>query len=151
MTGTATSIFPEIITTRIFNAPPALLWQAWTEPEKIVQWWGPEGFTTTIHEMDFREGGKWNFTMHGPDGTDYPNHKIFVKISQPTRLVLLHDGPPRHSMTITFEPHGQGTKLTMLHLFDSQDAYDLAINSHGAVEVALRHLARLDAFLQPPG
>jgi uncharacterized protein YndB with AHSA1/START domain len=151
MTGTATATYPEILTTRIFDASPALVWQAWTEPEKIVRWWGPEGFTTTIHEMDFREGGKWEFTMHGPDGTDYPNHKIFVEISHLQRLVLLHDGPPRHSMTITFEPHGAGTKLTMRHLFEDRNAYDLAVIGHGAVEGALQHLANLDAFLAAPG
>jgi uncharacterized protein YndB with AHSA1/START domain len=151
MTGTATANFPEIFSTRIFSAPPALVWQAWTEPERIVQWWGPDGFTTSIEKMDFREGGEWIFTMHGPDGTDYPNHKIFTEISHLRRIVFTHDGPPRHSMTITFEPHGQGTKLTMLHIFDSQNDYDLAVIGHSAVEGALQHLARLDAFLESTG
>jgi len=151
MTGTATANFPEIFSTRVLSAPLALVWQAWTEPEKIVQWWGPDGFTTTIDKMDFREGGEWIFTMHGPDGTDYPNHKIFTEILHLQRIVLLHDGPPRHSMTITFEPHGTGTKITMLHFFDSRGDYDLAVIGHGAVEGALQHLARLDAFLESTG
>lgn len=148
MTGTATTNFPEILSTRMFTAPPALVWQAWTEPDRIVQWWGPDGFTTTIHKMDFRAGGEWNFTMHGPDGKDYPNHKIFAEIVQLQRIVLLHDGAPRHSMTITFEPHGTGTKLTMRHIFESRNDYDLAVTGHGAVEGALQHLARLDGFLE---
>jgi uncharacterized protein YndB with AHSA1/START domain len=151
MTATATANFPDIFSTRVFDAPPALVWQAWTDPDKIVQWWGPEGFTTTIHKMDFREGGEWLFTMHGPDGTDYPNHKIFAEISQLRRLVLQHIGPPKHSMTINFEPHDRGTKLTMRHIFDSRNDYDLAVEGHGAVEGALQHLARLDEFLAATG
>lgn len=148
MTGTATANFPEILSTRILGAPPALVWSAWTEPEKIVRWWGPDGFTTTIHAMDFRQGGAWDFTMHGPDGADYPNHIIFAEISHLQRLVLLHDGPPRHSLTVTFETHGNGTKLTLLHFFDSRNDYDFAVIDHGAVEGAVQHLARLDAYLE---
>ena len=84
----------EITTTRIFNAPPEAVWRAWTDPAQITHWWGPIGFSTTIHKMDFRPGGEWNLTMHGPDGTDYENRKIFKEIFYPTRLVMLPSGPP---------------------------------------------------------
>jgi uncharacterized protein YndB with AHSA1/START domain len=137
----------KIFSTRSFNAPRELVWQAWTDPEKITHWWGPDGFTTTIDKMDFRVGGEWLFTMHGPDDTDYPNHQTFLEITVPERIVMAHNGPPKHTMTITFEADGDGTRLTMLHVFDSPSDYDLAVNTHHAVEGAIQHLARLDEFL----
>jgi uncharacterized protein YndB with AHSA1/START domain len=144
---------PEIITTRIINAPRELVWQAWTDPARIPQWWGPTGFSTTIHKMDFRTGGEWLFTMHGPDGTDYPNHKTFLEITSPSRLVMAHNGPPKHTMSVTFEPagdapHGDRTKVTILHVFHSLADYELATITHSATEGAQQHLARLAEFLE---
>ncbi len=63
----------EIVLTRRIKAPRELVWEAYTKPEHVMQWYGPNGFTLTIHEMDVRVGGVWRFMMHGPDGTDYPN------------------------------------------------------------------------------
>jgi len=60
----------EITATRIFNAPRELVFDLWTTPEHLGQWWGPRGFTTTTHAMDMRPGGEWRFVMHGPDGRD---------------------------------------------------------------------------------
>ncbi len=61
----------ELVITRVFDAPRELVFKAWTEPGRLVQWWGPNGFTVTIQEMDVRPGGEWNLILHGPDGTDY--------------------------------------------------------------------------------
>ncbi|HET7152473.1 MAG TPA: SRPBCC domain-containing protein, partial [Candidatus Kapabacteria bacterium] len=76
----------EIITMRLLNAPRELVWKVWTEPEHIAKWWGPNGFTNTIRKMDVRVGGEWLFTMHGPDGTDYPNKTVYTKVVKPERL-----------------------------------------------------------------
>src|SRR5438128_10473572 len=73
----------EIVVTRVFDAPRELVFEAWTDPTRVVQWWGPHGFTTTIHEMDVRPGGVWRFVMHGPDGTDYPNKVGFAEAAEP--------------------------------------------------------------------
>jgi uncharacterized protein YndB with AHSA1/START domain len=132
----------EITTTRIFNAPPETVWRAWTDPAHISNWWGPTGFSVTIHKMDFVQNGEWNFVMHGPDGTDYQNRKIFKEISFPTRIVMQHDGHPRHTMTVTFEPYEAGTLLTLHHLFADPAEYDIAIQKHGAVEGARQTLNR---------
>ena len=137
----------EITTTRIFNAPPDLVWRAWTDPESIPRWWGPDGFSVSIHKMDFRPGGEWNFTMHGPDGTDYENRKIFLEISFPERLVMRHNGHPQHTMTVTFEPYEGGTLLTLHHLFVDQTEYDIAIQRHGAAEGARQTLNRFAEYL----
>lgn len=69
----------EIATTRIFDAPRKLVWKAWTDPNHVAHWWGPNGFTNTIHEMNVAPGGVWRFMMHGPDGTDWPNKIVSSK------------------------------------------------------------------------
>lgn len=96
--------------TREFNAPRELVFDAFTAPEKISQWWGPNGFTTTTKSMEFKEGGEWIFTMHGPGGTNFSNRIVYTKIQEPELLKYDHfdryedDGnPPHFKQTITFE------------------------------------------------
>ena len=72
-----------LITARVFAAPRALVWAAWTAPEHLARWWGPIGFSTTTHAFDFRPGGVWRFVMHGPDGRDYQNRIAFEEIVNP--------------------------------------------------------------------
>lgn len=67
----------ELLIKRTLNAPIELVWEVWTKPEHIAQWWGPTGFTNTITKMDMVAGGEWVLTMHGPDGTDYPGKHFF--------------------------------------------------------------------------
>ncbi len=67
----------EIEITRVFDAPRELVFRAWTERQHLAQWWGPHGFTISTKTFDFKEGGVWLFTMHGPDGRDYPNKIVF--------------------------------------------------------------------------
>ncbi len=74
----------EIVATRVFDAPRALAFKAWTEPTHLARWWGPNGFTITTYEMDFRVGGAWRFVMHGPDGRDYQNENVYVEIVSPS-------------------------------------------------------------------
>ena len=71
---------PQIITTRLLNAPRDLVWKVLTTPEHIEHFWGPDGFTNSITKMDVRPGGEWLFTMHGPDGKDWPNRTRFTKV-----------------------------------------------------------------------
>ena len=70
----------EISISRLLNAPIDLVWEVWTDPEHIKNWWGPNGFTNTISTMDVKPEGEWDLTMHGPDGTDYKNKSIFKEI-----------------------------------------------------------------------
>ena len=72
----------EIIISRTLNAPVELVWEAWTNPEHIANWWGPNGFTNTISRMDVKPDGEWDLVMHGPDGTDFKNRSIFREIVQ---------------------------------------------------------------------
>ena len=77
--------------TRVFNAPRKMVFDAWTDPRQVAQWWGPRGFTTTISEMDVRPGGVWRLVMHGPDGTDYKNKVVYLEVAKPERLVYKHE------------------------------------------------------------
>src|SRR3954449_1876611 len=96
----------EIVAVRVFDAPRELVWKLWTDPHHVAQWWGPNGFTNTIHEMDVRPGGVWRFIMHGPDGVDYPNRIVFIEVVEPERLVYSHGGdegdPVQFHVTVTF-------------------------------------------------
>ncbi len=83
---------------------------------------GPNGFRNTVHEFEFRPGGRWWFTIHGPDGADYENDYVFVKVSDPERIVIsLPD--PKHSfgLTVVLAEEGEGTRLTWRMSFDSAE------------------------------
>jgi len=107
----------EIISARVVNAPRELVWKAWTDPQILARWWGPQGFTNTFHEFDLRPAGSWRFTMHGPDGADYPNASIFLEIVKPERILFNHVSSPAFQVTTTFESQGTKTKITFHMLF----------------------------------
>ena len=143
----------EIVIERIFDAPRELVWEAWTNPEHVAQWWGPDGFTTTIEKMEFRVGGVWKLVMHGPDGTDYPNSSMFREIVEPERIVFSHGGgreggPGAHFLsTWTFEALGKQTRLTMRLVFATPADRDLVVREYGAIEGGKQTLARLAGYL----
>jgi uncharacterized protein YndB with AHSA1/START domain len=114
----------ELTTTRIFEASRELVFEAWTNPQHLAQWWGPEGFTNTFQVFDFRPGGTWEFIMHGPDGVDYKNKHIFAEIVEPERIVLQHVSGPRFWATVTFEDLGGKTKLVYHMLFETTREFD---------------------------
>ena len=111
----------EIATTRVFDAPRDLVFDAWTDPEHVAQWWGPNGFTTTTHSMDVRPGGEWIFIMHGPDGTDYKNHIVYREVVRPERLVYDHVSGPLFRATVIFEAEGDKTRIRMQMLFETAE------------------------------
>jgi len=143
----------EIELTRVFDAPRELIWNAWTDPKQIVRWWGPRGFTTTIHEMDVRPGCVWRHTMHGPDGTDYANKNVFIEVVKPERIVYsLTDGKQgdrgtQAEVTWTFEARGNKTKLTLRMLFPSAKAREHVVKTYGAIEGGNQTLDRLGEHL----
>lgn len=106
----------ELIITRMFNAPRDLVWKAWTEPERLEHWWGPEGFTLPFLEMDMRPGGAWRACMRGPDGMNYWQHGVCRALVPPERLeyTLIWDNDPTHEMlvTVVFVDRGKQTEMT---------------------------------------
>jgi uncharacterized protein YndB with AHSA1/START domain len=134
----------EIVGSRIFDAPRDLVFALWSDPKHIVEWWGPEGFRTTIHKMDFRAGGEWNFTMHGPDGRDYANKIIYREIVPNERISYSHISGPNFEATATFEDAGRGkTKLTMRMAFATAELRNKVAIDFGAVEGLHETLGRL--------
>lgn len=102
-----------IINSRIFAASPRAVFAAFRDPARLAQWWGPRGFTSTIHQFDFRLGGTWRFTMRGPDGTACEMDKQFTEIVVPERIVLRHFQVGHDFvLTMSFAARGDGTELT---------------------------------------
>lgn len=93
----------EIVTTRTFNFPRTMVYRAWTEPDHLKNWWGPDGFTNTFHIFDLRVGGRWSFTMHGPDKGHYNNECTFVVIREPALLVWDRQSKPIFQVEVVFE------------------------------------------------
>ena len=143
----------EIVISRVFDAPRELVWEAWTNPQHVAQWWGPVGFTTTIEEMDVRPGGVWKQVMHGPDGTNYPNQSIFSEVVKPERIVYSlaggKAGEPGVNFvsTWTFEQLGEQTRVTIHMVFSSAADRERVVKKHGAIEGGKQTLARLAEHL----
>ena len=97
----------EIVSSRLIKASPEAVFEAWTDPEKLREWWGPKGFTNTFKEFDLRPGGKWSFTMHGPEKGNYENECVFLKIEKPRLIVWDRLSQPLFRVVTTFEEHSQ--------------------------------------------
>jgi uncharacterized protein YndB with AHSA1/START domain len=116
----------EIRIIRMFDAPVKTVWDAWTDPEQVAQWWGPRGFTLTTHSKDLRPGGSWRYTMHGPDGVDYPNKTQYLQIEKYAKLVYDHGGnddrPALFRVTVLFSEVQGKTKMDMSMTLPTPDA-----------------------------
>jgi uncharacterized protein YndB with AHSA1/START domain len=148
----ATTADRELVFTRVFDAPRDLVFEAWTDPKHVAQWWGPRGFTTTIQEMDVRPGGIWRLVMRGPDGADYKNKIVFLEVVKPQRLVYKHEPekdtePVNFEATVTFSEQDNKTKVMMRMLFPSAATLEHVAKKYGAIEGANQTLARLAEHL----
>jgi uncharacterized protein YndB with AHSA1/START domain len=145
----------EICISRVFDAPRELVWRAMTDPKHVVNWWGPKGFTTTIETMDVRPGGAWKHTMHGPDGTNYPNKSIFKEVVEPERIVYSHGGGKEEGgkganfiATWKFDAlEPNKTKLTIQMVFPTAEAREFVVKEYGAIEGGKQTLGRLAEYL----
>jgi uncharacterized protein YndB with AHSA1/START domain len=108
---------PHIDLTRVYEAPLRAVWDAWTDPDQAAQWWGPRGFTITTHSKDLRVGGVWRYTMHGPDGKEYPNKTTYYEVEECAKLVYDHgatdDTPPLFRVTVLFSETNGKTSMHM--------------------------------------
>jgi len=121
-----------LVIERIFDAPRELVWKAWTEPERVMRWWGPKGFTSPVCKIDFRVGGTYLFCMRSPEGQDYWSTGVYREIVPLERIVwtdsfadekgnvvspsdygMSPDFPSEALITVTFEELGGKTKLTL--------------------------------------
>lgn len=135
----------EIISTRDFDFPRGRVFAAWTNPDQLARWWGPNGFANTFHEFDFKPGGHWRFVMHGPNGADYPNHNVFEEIVPLERIVLKHLSNPEFQVTATFEDLGGRTRFVFRQLFMKTAVFEQA--KQYCAEANEQNLDRLNAVL----
>ena len=110
----------ELTITRVFDAPRALVFGAWTDPVQLAQWWGPQGFTNPVCEFDARIGGRFRIHMRAPDGTLYPMEGEIREITPPERLAFTNiavDEAGRHLLegftTVTFADENGKTRMTL--------------------------------------
>lgn len=144
----------EITISRIIDAPRDRVFAAWTDPDSLNEWWGPQGFSNTTESIDLRPGGVWRFVMHSPDGTDYPNRITFQEIVAPERITYLHgedEGRPRDfHTTVTFDDLGDQTRLTMRMVFASADLLRQA-EGFGALQGGHSTIDKLSEFVAAAG
>lgn len=123
----------EIVMERVFNAPRALLFKAYTDPNLIPRWWGPRKYTTTVDRMDVRVGGAWRFVQRDAAGNEYAFNGEYREIAPPGRLsyTFEFEGMPGHVLleTVTFEEHDGQTKVTVTSLFQSVEDRDGMLQS----------------------
>jgi uncharacterized protein YndB with AHSA1/START domain len=116
----------EIRITRIYDAPVEAVWEAWTDPDQLTQWWGPRGFTITTHSRDLRPGGSWVYTMHGPDGVDYRNWTHYFEVEKCAKLVYDHGGneeePALFRVTVLFAEIEGKTETEMTMALETPEA-----------------------------
>jgi uncharacterized protein YndB with AHSA1/START domain len=131
---------------RLIAAPPARIWAAWTDPDALPKWWGPEGFTCRTKEIDLREGGIWRFDMVAPDGTVWPTRHRYTAHLPHRRIDFLLDGDDVSEdskvVRVTFMPDGDGTRVTLHMTFPS--AAELArVRGFGAEALGMQTLGKL--------
>ena len=123
---------PELVITRVFDAPRALVYKAWTEPAHIKHWSAPQGYKVTHADGDLRVGGRWRSCMRSPEGEDLWLGGVYREVIENERLVFTHawdgpDGRPGHEtlVTVQLDDEGDKTRMTFRHaLFDSEKERD---------------------------
>ncbi|MEM9358820.1 MAG: SRPBCC domain-containing protein [Pseudomonadota bacterium] len=138
----------DLVFTREFRATVDEVYEAWTQPELLKEWWGPHGFSLTINEMSVEVGGTWDYVLHGPDGASYPNRAVFEEVLPLQRLVLWNEGGhpvTKHltcRMIVEFQGNEARTVVTLTMRFASSSALEQALVL-GAEQGGLESLKRL--------
>ena len=142
----------EIVLSRVIAAPRERVFEAWTDPQQIARWFGPEGFALESLECDIRPVGRWRFVFPGPDGKRWDNRMVFLRVEAPRLIEIEHgsdkdDDPARFHVTVTFDAQADGkTVLTLRQLHPTKAQRDAGIG-FGAVELGYQTLAKLARHL----
>lgn len=108
-------------TRRLFSATPSKIFAAFQDGNSLAQWWGPKDFRNTFRTFEFKSGGQWVYTMHAPNGVDYPNESVFREVVPNSKVVIEHTAQPWFQLTITLTPQGDKTLLTWSQQFENED------------------------------
>jgi len=134
-----------VTTSRLVDAAPARVYEAFEDPAQLARWWGPNGFTSTFETFDFREGGAWKFVLHGPDGKDYPNVNRFVELVPAQRVRLQHVEGHWFELTVTLTPEGDKTRIGWRQQFANEE--ELLLVRDYVIPANEENLDRLEAVL----
>lgn len=136
--------------TRTFDAPIALVWEAWTQPEHIAQWWGPPGMQTKVIQHDFRVNGQWEYAMTMPDGKEFIADGVYKAIEEFLKIIS----------SANFKPMTEGVEIQSLFQADGDKTHFTFNCVHPTVEYCQQQekmgfyngwgsvFERLDQFLQ---
>ncbi len=124
-----------------------LVWQVWTDAKHIAQWWGPDGFSTLIHQMDLQKGGVWKLTLKGPGGKDYPNKSIFKEIIPKHKIVFQHLYP-HYLAEICFTPEKNRTRMEWRSTFETDELFNTVVKVFKADEGLKQNTLKLINYLQ---
>jgi uncharacterized protein YndB with AHSA1/START domain len=108
-------------TSRDIPATVEQVFAAISDPQRLNRWWGPAGFTNTFSICDFKQGGRWSFVMHGPDGHSYPNENVFAEIDPPRKVMIQHVVEPKFSLTIGLASSASGTFVSWSQAFENSE------------------------------
>jgi len=108
-------------TSREIPATIDQVFAAFRDAERLARWWGPDGFTNTFELCEFESGGRWSFTMHGPNGKNYRNESMFGEVESPHRVVIDHLSQPRYRLTIELNASDGGTRVSWTQVFESAE------------------------------
>jgi uncharacterized protein YndB with AHSA1/START domain len=138
-----------ITITRDMNVPADRVWDAWNSPDKIAKWWGPAGFTSTVKQLDVRDGGRFEVIMHGPDGKDYPNLYVFDLVEKRKQLVYTNTGSKEFGLApfqsvFDIEEIGNRTRVTLKARFSTEEDKRKHVEQFHAIEGAQQLLQRLE-------
>lgn len=140
-----------LIHTRILDAPRDLVWEVWTNPEHIKEWWGPNGFSLTTKSMNVAPGEVWDFIMHGM-GRDWDNKIEYVEVKKPSLLSYKHSGAENEDynfiVSVSFEELQGRTLLTMKSTFKSKAIIEELNRKVNAIEGGKQTLNRLENYLK---
>ena len=139
-------ISKELRITKILSAPINLVWESWTNPKHIANWWSPSGFTNNIQKMEVMAGGEWRLTMHGPDGKQYPKKSKFIE-SVPFIKIVFHHFNPNYLATIIFEPKEKNTLMEWTMLFEITELFETVVKVFKADEGLSQNAEKLENYL----
>jgi uncharacterized protein YndB with AHSA1/START domain len=143
----------EVVFSRLIAAPVDLVWEIWSDLRHLHEWFGPAGFTTTTEEFAFAPGGVWRFTMHGPDGTDYPTRIVFRTIEPKTRIVYTNDWDLAGALldftvVVDFVAEGARTRLSLHMTFADEAAMRTAVERYGVLRGGVETFERIARYVE---
>jgi uncharacterized protein YndB with AHSA1/START domain len=137
----------EMYVSQVLDAPVDSVWNAWTLPEQIAKWWGPHGFSNTIHALDVSNEGEWRMTMQGPDGKTFPNKSIFIEIIKYEKIQFRHFNP-NYIATIHFTPGEDKTLLEWSVRFETPQLFETVVKVFKADDGLKQNVEKLVDYLE---